>query len=88
MRIQVFDPTEKNKSPIVVLRDEKLKVLWAIRAGGHSSGDAREIRFNSFEAPFFWHGLVRGQVQRSFKNEATYWFISRCGSLDGYCYSW
>ena len=88
MLVQVFQPTEKNKSPVVVLRDKDQQILWSVQADGLQPGDVAEIHLNKFDSPALWYGVVHGRVHWAFGKERAYWYISRFGRLGGYCYSW
>ena len=86
-RLEVFDATESQDTPIVLRRGTDGQVAWCIATIGDPGTSARRVRFSSVR-PGPLGFVVDGLVEWTFGAEHTRWMFWWTGGLRSYWFSW
>jgi hypothetical protein len=81
-----YAPSKPGEAPIVLLKNDKGEVKWAIHAEGFENTSVESVHFVDHRT--LWHTTVRGGVKWTYGNEGCWWIIDRSGNLVSYYYSW
>ena len=86
--LESFDRGDGEVAPAVLLRDSKGQVKWCVRAIAVEGTEVRSVRFDSYRGFPFSVPRARGIVDWTYGHEATWWFITKDGTLEEFWFSW